>query len=471
MEKAKRLKLYSEKDYEEVIDFPVELVGKDGVVRRYSYADSVRIYERRIQSAHLRYSDRDIVSAEIDHCSRRLKQIHHSWQVRISACEREYVERRKSSNALELYTEGKHFLKQYVNEVMGVSHGQRPRDASLPSLVLIHEEPTHQVFYVSWHMLHPGTLVYVYRLDGLDKLGAKHPFERAIAMFRGAVQAPDTEKLILVGKQNNCGILLTSTRFEPIVRFRKNERSWLPAVDEGEFREYLPEPFAWLQEMLEAGEPAPLLEGIRRIQRGDFEGALSEIQAALVENPYIRDAYWAIAHLSETLDAWEQSAPYFAMALRYFPHEPRSHFYSGIAHYRMGDFDDALVCFEQALRLELKSPLAHGFLACIHGLEGRTGQAGTVVDEGEVLFPQDGSLRPLKRVFAEARRTRIYLWSCLTASFLLSVVIGYLSGLWVLGLILFLMSGGVLWVVGRHAATHRKRVLREWSAPHRHFFR
>ena len=37
MTKADKLKLYGQKDYTEVIEFPVELVGKDGVVRRYTY--------------------------------------------------------------------------------------------------------------------------------------------------------------------------------------------------------------------------------------------------------------------------------------------------------------------------------------------------------------------------------------------------------------------------------------------------
>ena len=77
------LRAYEDKDYSEVIQFPVELVDRDGVVRRYSYEESLAVYHRRIQSAPWRLDDEQIVEAEIGHCSRRIDQIKRSFKVQL----------------------------------------------------------------------------------------------------------------------------------------------------------------------------------------------------------------------------------------------------------------------------------------------------------------------------------------------------------------------------------------------------
>ena len=63
-EQTERLKAYDGKDYSEIIEFPVELVDRDGVVRRYSYEESLAVYHRRIQSSPWRYADDDLIRAE-----------------------------------------------------------------------------------------------------------------------------------------------------------------------------------------------------------------------------------------------------------------------------------------------------------------------------------------------------------------------------------------------------------------------
>ena len=67
MDKDWKLQRYGRKDYTDVVEFPVEIVGRDGVVRRYSFEDSVRLYQRRITFAPLRYRDTDLVDAEVGH--------------------------------------------------------------------------------------------------------------------------------------------------------------------------------------------------------------------------------------------------------------------------------------------------------------------------------------------------------------------------------------------------------------------
>ena len=79
MDKQDKLRRYSHKDYSDLVRFPVEIVGRDSVVRRYPYEDAVRLYQRRVAFAGLRYRDRDVVDAEVLHCNRRIDQLRSSY--------------------------------------------------------------------------------------------------------------------------------------------------------------------------------------------------------------------------------------------------------------------------------------------------------------------------------------------------------------------------------------------------------
>ncbi len=78
MERSSRLRKYLRKDYTQSVDFPVEIVGRDGRVRRYSYDESVRLYQRRIRSAIARLDDQELVDAEVRHCGLRIEQLRRS---------------------------------------------------------------------------------------------------------------------------------------------------------------------------------------------------------------------------------------------------------------------------------------------------------------------------------------------------------------------------------------------------------
>lgn len=62
-----------------MVDFPVEIVGRDNLVRRYSYDEAVRLYQRRIQSASVRYDDPEMIDAEVHHCRQRIDQLRRSY--------------------------------------------------------------------------------------------------------------------------------------------------------------------------------------------------------------------------------------------------------------------------------------------------------------------------------------------------------------------------------------------------------
>ena len=81
MDKNGKLQRYDRKDYSELVDFPVEIVGRDGVVRRYVFEDSVRLYQRRITFAPIRYRDAELAAAEVGHCRSRISQLRTSYFV------------------------------------------------------------------------------------------------------------------------------------------------------------------------------------------------------------------------------------------------------------------------------------------------------------------------------------------------------------------------------------------------------
>ena len=85
MDKDWKLQRYGRKDYSEIVDFPVEIVGRDGVVRRYSFEDSIRLYQRRITFAGIRYRETELIEAESQHCQSRIDQLRRSYFHRFAA--------------------------------------------------------------------------------------------------------------------------------------------------------------------------------------------------------------------------------------------------------------------------------------------------------------------------------------------------------------------------------------------------
>lgn len=76
MQRAPR---YDRKDYGERVEFPVEIVSRDGVVRRYPYDEAVLLYHRRHRLAHVRIADAELVRAEVAHCEHRIAQLRRSY--------------------------------------------------------------------------------------------------------------------------------------------------------------------------------------------------------------------------------------------------------------------------------------------------------------------------------------------------------------------------------------------------------
>ncbi len=412
MDKSRRLKVYSEKDYSELIDFPVELVGRDGVVRKYSYSDSVRIYQRRIESAHVRYSDLEIINAEISHCSKRLEQLHRSWKQRMRHFEREYIQSRPIPQERVLYERGKQFLRSYV-ERHAPGAPLDPGSSEL-NLVLLEDRPGCQVFYVNWTLFHPGTLLYAYRLDADDGDVPREEYHRYLALLRATSVAPDTEKLL----HHECGeevaFILTGPRATPTVSTREGGRllpgRFIGVMDAGVRGHAV----LVASQAGKAASPADAYRrGLEELRWNNIEAAFELFKQALEENPFHREAYWAVGELARKLDRWADAEPYLLMALKYFGEDARAHFYRGRSLLDRKQLRGAERAFQRAVGLEMKQSRGVGFLACTRALQGRAAAGAETLERGLAMFPGDGLLRhlagPVRRALVLQRQGQVLL--------------------------------------------------------------
>ncbi len=79
MQKDGKPDRYADKDYDEVVGFPVEIRGRDGDVRHYDFVSSVRLYQRRLAHAASRFVTPETVAAERGHCRARIAQLRRSY--------------------------------------------------------------------------------------------------------------------------------------------------------------------------------------------------------------------------------------------------------------------------------------------------------------------------------------------------------------------------------------------------------
>lgn len=399
MDKVKRLKNYLDKDYTERIDFPVELVGRDGVVRRYTYGDSVRIYERRIESAHVRYADPVVASREIDHCTRRIQQLRRSWQELMQTSERRYLEQHVGVERAEPYEQGKQFLTRYLEERQ---LGQVLVDLGPPRLAILEESPLVLTFYVDWPVLHQGTLLYVYRLDEASQEASRVLYTEFLRRLSTLEYAPDTEKLVHSEETDAFAFVLTCVRAEAVVRPREVVRVISVPVRPTEPEQAPPTPPAeadgpWFERFIRnhpLDEDSPFQRGIEALHHNALDRAYDGFREALDENPHHRDAYAVLGALSDILHRWNDGESYLLMGSRYFPDDARIRYFLGLAAFRRQELKQAIVQLEQAIKLNPRMVRAYGLLACALALTHRRAKTVFVLERGQLVAPRDqGFLR------------------------------------------------------------------------------
>src|SRR5688500_17227202 len=339
MNKSDKLRLYGQKDYTEVIEFPVELVGKDGVVRRYTYEESLLVYAKRIESAYQRYRDRDLASAEVDHCYKRIEQIKRSWTVvssRRVESSADYAARYEETAAAECRS----FIREYFGKLLAdrVATDEEPIPIYLS---LVNHSGPQKVFHVTLAHRKGTYLLYAFTFawepEG-DEKPARHQYaEWCRVLATGPLAGDDVERLLAAREGKEFGFLLTGPSAQiaqgpvadsedAIAARPVDPAAKAPARKGGGAR-------LRIQSLIDedpGNAEAHYAMGVLMASEGDAAGALDELCTCVELQPYYLDAYRMIGSLGDGLATHEDLLPYLLQARHYFPDDGRVHFHLGL---------------------------------------------------------------------------------------------------------------------------------------------
>ena len=322
MDKDWKLQRYSRKDYSEVVDFPVEIVGRDGVVRRYSFEDSIRLYQRRITFAAIRYRDGELVRAEVHHCRSRVEQLRRSFFHRFG-----WGTPSEGPGGTVCFGE-------YAGEVTAFLRRQLhcPERPNVSVMALDGADGPRSTWFVQHGAGGPSMLLYFFHLDGPGAETLRERFFETLKLMERTVDPEaDCEHLLGFHHTADCGMVLTARGgdLEAIEAIR-GDATPDPVDPE------LQSPWDRVVQTLRAGRP---------------EDAVAVCRELVTDQPYHRRAYLAGAALSLSVgDAW-LAEDFALVGSRYFPDDGLMHHYLARARQSLGRVDEARVDAERACAL------------------------------------------------------------------------------------------------------------------------
>jgi tetratricopeptide (TPR) repeat protein len=419
-ERSQKLKSYDTKDYSEVIEFPVELVDRDGVVRRYSYEESLAVYHRRIQSAPWRYADEDLIRAEIGHCSRRIDQIKRSHEERARA-----GVSTPSLNPRASLGQGYDILRRYYRSAL------RDRgmvvDGELPlRLALLEDRSDCRTYHVGFGAGRSEHLLYVFPFDRASDSDPRAAYNAARAQYRGQLPGPGVERLLLEEEVPEAGYLLTggSAVTDALGALARDVPTPPAAPRPGAQVES--SPLDWMHADLsppQIDEDAPhtafeLGVAALRAERGDE--ALEHLRRAVEENPWHREGYLALLAVLDGAGLNEEAEMYGTMAAHYLQDDGLVRYRRGINMVRQGRLTEAVASFDEAGVLDgsLYQPsyfAAHLLLARGRDLDGAIARMELAARAAPEELKLDRLLRAL-------RTTRAMRWGLRTAGLSLALL-------------------------------------------------
>ena len=309
----------SVKDYDALVDFPVEIVGREGGVRRYSFEEAVQLYQRRVASAASRFEDAEATRREIDHCRGRLAQLRRSYAVRFG-----WTAIRAADTPGLLAGDFAGEIATFLRRAMGATEVE-PDELQV---ALLDEDEHHDLYSVRVRGASVGevqngaaprsdpqwrTLVFRFRERG--SCLARERFFQMIKEFQGASSDdPASERMVAFHHTRDFGIILITAasvgRGHPL------------AVD-------------WLD--LGASRDDALRAGIAALRQGNPEEALRLFVATYEAEHFRRSAYVGALVVADTLGAWEQAAATAGMAAVYFPADPMVLWHRALSAIRAGE--------------------------------------------------------------------------------------------------------------------------------------
>lgn len=408
-ESKERLRAYDGKDYGEIIEFPVELVDRDGVVRRYSYEESLAVYHRRIQSAPWRYGDDDLVRAEIGHCTRRIDQIKRSYSSRSRSGLAEPAPDPQASLG-----EAWGLLRGFYDRVLA-DHGLRPKGELVLAISLLQDEPASRVYHIAFDGARDGHLLYVFPFDRQGDADPQAAWRDAQVPYRGLPAGLDVERLLLAEAGEGLGVVVTGTselpeglRAQAVAREEVEAPGGIGPTEE-EARTW------WNQAVHEDAEAAagdPFEAGVTALREDRPQDAIDAFRRVVEANPFHREAYLALLAVLDGAGRYAEADLYGEMAGRHLPGDGLVRYRQAINMVRQGKLERAIAAFDEAAQLapSLFQPsyfAAQVLVVKCRDLDGAARRlksaAAVAEDEPHVLH----ALRSVQRCIALRRSLRL----------------------------------------------------------------
>lgn len=331
-EKVRKLRRYGRKDYTQLVDFPVEIVGRDGVVRQYSFDESVRLYQRRIASAALRYADGEIVSAEQGHCRRRIEQLRRSYLARYGW------------SAIRVIDVPGLLAGEFAGELAAFLRRVTEKDEVGPDdleLAFIEDGEDHQLYYVRLVDSQSGVpdapwLLYLYRFVRSGSCPGRDAFFGFLKVLQGVQRgAGAVERLVAFHHTGDCGLILTGQA--------ETARTEPPAVE-----------VRWLS--LGEVHEDPLRDGMAALRRGQQERALELFVEAFEAQPFRRPAYVGAVVLADRLGVQSVGEQAALMGTSYFPDDAVLVYHLALMELRRGRAASATQALDRLVELGVEGP-------------------------------------------------------------------------------------------------------------------
>jgi hypothetical protein len=330
VERATRLRRYLRKDYTQIVEFPVEIVGRDGLVRRYSFDDSVRLYQRRIHSAPMRYDDGDLVDAEVRHCRQRIGQLRRSYLEHFGW------------GALRDGQLGGLFAGPLAAEIAAFLRRAfaAERDGPTSLKLTLVESGVGDTCYVSCRESGRSWMLYVWRIDGEGPPGARDAWREAVTRLASAPVGETVERLLFTTDSPDVALVLAGAGewSGPVSVAGSGGAAANDAAD-------------------------PLHAGVRALYDGHTIHALRLLEAGLDAQP----ARLVLAQATALVALLESAAERGEFAARFGrlhrPGDPLLAYLLGVSLARQGRLDEAGRVIDDAL---VAAP-RHALLCLLHG--------------------------------------------------------------------------------------------------------
>ena len=309
MDKTRKLKRYRGKDYSQVLAFPVEIVGRNGIVRRCSFESSVRLYQRRIASAPGRYGDAELVGAEVQHCRHRIKQLRASYLTRSGFSDLGVEARRLGDLAGEVTA----FLRRCF--------GSQAERLNLQPL-------DDQAWGQSWYLEHPQTgvayLLSLYRFEHYGACKGRESFFETLRVLRVS-KGDQVEALLAFRHGGDCGFVLTC----------QGINAQVPLCEDSP------------QLMVQESRNGPWAEGLRALAEDDLRSALAYFEEAQLGRPFARQIAVACGSIADILGDFASAETSARIGLNAFPDDAVLRYQLALALVRGGDLGGARASLER----------------------------------------------------------------------------------------------------------------------------